>query len=189
MTRRPHRAVPAAVLALALLGVSAAVALTLIPGLTGAPDYLWRDVVVRILHDISWNDARVAAAGLAAVAGGVALLALAVLPDRATVLPLATGDGIAAGVDRSGLHRALGAAAESVDGVHSVRIRLRRKKVRVIARSGARSPELRRAVRDAVDERVTRIAPASSPRVSARVRRMGPGARQRNSRGDGRGRR
>ncbi|MQY31763.1 DUF6286 domain-containing protein [Nocardia aurantia] len=181
MIRRPHRALPAAVLALTLLGVSAAVALTLIPGLTGARDYLWHDVVVRVLHGISWNDIRVAAAGLAAVAGGVALLALAVLPDRATVLPLAPGDGIAAGVVRSGLHRALGAAAESVDGVHSVRIVLRRRKVRVVARAGARSPELRRAVRDAVDERVTRIAPASSPRVSARVRRLGTVARQHNS--------
>ncbi|WP_019930506.1 DUF6286 domain-containing protein [Nocardia sp. BMG111209] len=189
MIRRPHRAVPAAVLALVLLGMSAAVALTMIPGLTGAPDYLWRDVVVRILHDISWNDTRVAAAGLAAVSGGVALLALAVLPDRATVLPLAPGDGIAAGIARSGLYRALGAAAESVEGVHSARIRLRRKKVRVVARAGARSPELRRAVREAVDERVTRIAPAPSPRVSARVRRLGSVARQHHSNRGGWGRR
>ncbi|MCX4097043.1 DUF6286 domain-containing protein [Nocardia sp. alder85J] len=187
MIRRPHRAVPAAVLALALLGISTAVALTLIPGLTGAPDYLWHDVIVRVLHDISWNDARVAAAGLAAVAGGVALLALAVLPDRTTVLPLAAGDEIAAGVVRSGLHRALGAAAQSVDGVHSVRVRLHRRKIRVVARtSGVRSPELRQAVRDAVDAQVTRIAPAPSPRVTARVCRIGLGARQRNSRRGGR---
>jgi hypothetical protein len=180
MMRRPHRAVPASLVALVLLGTSAAVALTLIPGPTGAPDYLWHDGIVRVLHATTWDDPRVAGAGLAAVAAGLALLALAVLPDRTTLVPLTAPDEIAAGVLRDDLHAALGAAARSVAGVRSARVRVRRRRVRVIARTDlAKSPELTRAVLAAVDDRVTRIGPNPSPRVAARVRRGGRGPARR----------
>ncbi len=171
MRRRPCRAVPAAVLALALLAVCVIVVLSLVQRLTGARDSaVWAGIEHR-LRETVWTDGWVAGFGAAAVLAGIVLLGLAVLPGRPVVLPLTADDGIAAGVTRRGLRTALRAAAQSVEGVHSARVTLRRKTVRVVVRTPRAHPaDLAEAVRAAVGERLGRIGPRSSPRISLRLR-------------------
>ncbi|MEG8183905.1 hypothetical protein GZH49_36145 [Nocardia terpenica] len=172
MRRRPQRAIPAVVLALTLVALCTAVILVLIQRLTGALQFVSSADIARHLRATTWDGPWPVGAGAAAVVTGVLLLALAVLPGRPTVVPLADHDAIAAGVTRRGLHRALREAAQSVDGVRSARIRLHRRHIRVVARIGrVHSADLAETVRAAVDERVTRIGPHPAPRVSARLRR------------------
>ncbi|WP_280267553.1 DUF6286 domain-containing protein [Nocardia wallacei] len=174
MKRRPSRAVPAAAVALALLAVCAVAVLSLVQRLTGAREFVSYDAVVNRLHEIAWESPWVAVASGGAVLAGLLLLALAVLPGRPVVVPLTADDEITAGVLRRGLHAALRDAALSVEGVHSARVRLRRKTVRVTARTGHAHPaDLPDAVCAAVDERITRIGPHPTPRVSTRLRRAG----------------
>lgn len=174
MRRRPSRAIPAAVLALILSAVCVIVVLSLVQSLTGARELVaWAGIENR-LRETVWTDGWVAGFGIAAVLVGIVLLGLAVLPGRPVVLPLVADDGIAAGVTRRGLRTALRAAAQSVEGVHSARVALRRRKVRVVVRTSRAHPaELADAVRAAVDERIGRIGPRSSPRISLRLRHTG----------------
>ncbi|RDI43295.1 DUF6286 domain-containing protein [Nocardia mexicana] len=174
MRRRPSRAVPAATVALALLAVCAIVVLSLVQRLTGAKEFVSYDSIVNRLRDIAWEGPWVAVAGVGAVLAGLLLLALAVLPGRPVVVPLAADDEITAGVLRRGLHGALREAAQSVEGVQSARVRLHRRTVRITARTRHAHPaDLPEAVCAAVDERVARIGPHPAPRVSTRLRRAG----------------
>ncbi|WP_067680553.1 DUF6286 domain-containing protein [Nocardia miyunensis] len=172
MKRRPRRALPASVLAVVSLAASVVIVGALIQHLNGTREFVPYGRVVARLHEISWTDRWVAVGGVFAIAAGLALLMLAILPGRAVVLPLAGGDGFAAGVARRGLRRALRDAAQSVEGVRSARVRLRRKKVRVTIRTACvHSAGLSERVHAAVDERITRIGPDPAPRVVVAARR------------------
>ncbi|MFJ1457406.1 DUF6286 domain-containing protein [Nocardia sp. N2S4-5] len=174
MRRRPSRAAPAAVLAVVLLAVCVIVVLSLVQRLTGARELVVWDGVENRLRETAWTDMSVAWFGVAATLVGIVLLGLAVLPGRPVVVPLTADDGIAAGVTRRGLRTALRAAAQSVEGVHSARVTLRRKTVRVAVRTPRAHPaELTAAVRAAVDERIGRIGTRTSPRISLRLRHTG----------------
>nr|WP_221332979.1 DUF6286 domain-containing protein [Nocardia transvalensis] len=156
---------------MALLAVCVVVALSLVHKLTGARQIVSYDGVADRLHTLTWGSSWVAVAGVAAGAAGLALLALAILPGRPVVVPLAADDEITAGVLRRGLRHALRDAAQSVDGVSSARIRLRRRTVRVTARTARAHPaDLPDLIRTATDERLTRIGPHPSPRVTTRLR-------------------
>lgn len=138
MIRRPRRTVPAVSAALLLLAAGLAVTVSLIQRLTGNREFLSYDSIARHLHDLTWDDPLVAAAALVAVVLGVLLLLAAVLPGRATVLPLSSGDPpdrIDGGVRRKDLSAVLRAAANSIAGVHSARVRIRRHTVTVTART------------------------------------------------------
>lgn len=188
MKRRPRRALPASVLAVALLAGCLVTVGSLIEYLTGAKGFASFGRVVARLHAIAWNDRWVAVGGVAALAAGLALLMLAILPGRAVVLPLAGDDGFAAGVARRGLCAALRDTAQSVDGVSSARVRLRRRKVRVKIRTAyVHSAGLSERVRAVVDERIGLIGPDPAPRVVVAARRGGRTAepdRQRELRAD-----
>ncbi|RDI69013.1 DUF6286 domain-containing protein [Nocardia pseudobrasiliensis] len=167
MRRSPRRVIPAVLVALVLLAACVAVVVSLIQRLTGATEFISYDGVMNRLHEISWADSRGLAAGLAGAAAGLVLLGLAVLPGRSILVPLVAEDEIAAGVGRRGLDEALRAAAQSVEGVRSARVRLHRKRVRITAKAAhTHPPELPDAVRTAVDERLGRIGPCASSRLS-----------------------
>jgi hypothetical protein len=172
--RRPRRALPALALALALVAVCVTVAWSLVQRLTGTREFVFYARVAVCLHETTWADRWVVVAGVGAVLSGLALLALALLPGRAVVLPLAGDDQFAAGVARRGLCGALQDAARSVEGVRSARVRLRHRKVRVIVRTGRAHPAgLSESVHAAVDERIRRIGPSPAWNVSVRPRRIG----------------
>ncbi|WP_216899836.1 DUF6286 domain-containing protein [Nocardia alni] len=171
MRRRSRRTVPALALSLALLAGCAAVVLSLVQRLTSARQLLSYASASARLRVMTWDDRWVLVAGAGAVVVGLVLVALAILPGRAILLPLTGDDQFAAGVGRRGLCGSLRAAAHSVEGVHSARIRLRRKNVRVTVRTGyAHSANLTETVRAAVDERIARIGPRSALRVSVEAR-------------------
>jgi hypothetical protein len=172
--RRPRRAIPAALLALALLAICAAVVWSLIQRLTGAREFIYFHEIAARLHIIAWDDSQVLIAGAVTAPAGLVLLALAVWPGRAVMVPLAGAEDFAAGVDRRGLRGALRDAAQSVEGVRSARVRLRRNRVRVTARTGyARTASLAEAVSAAVGERIDRIGACPAPRVFTRLRAAG----------------
>lgn len=174
MRRRPRRAAPSTALALVLLALCIAVIWSVVQRLTGATEFIPYDSVVARLHATAWGDRRVLIAGVAAVLAGLVLLALAMLPGRAVVVPLSGSENFAAGVHRRGLRGSLRDAAQSVEGVRSARVRLRRNRVRVTVRTGyAHTASLSEAVCAAVDERIGRIGPHPAPQVSARLRKAG----------------
>jgi len=174
MRRRTRRVLPAVVLALTLLALCVAVVWLLVQRLTGAGAFISYGGVIAHLNAATWGDRQVLVAGAATLLAGLVLLALAVLPGRAVVVPLTDADDFAAGVARRGLRGALRDAAQSVEGVRSARIRLHRKRVRVTIRTGhAHTASLAEAVCTAVDERIGRIGAHPVPKVSARLRKAG----------------
>ncbi|WP_067896810.1 DUF6286 domain-containing protein [Nocardia vaccinii] len=177
MKRRPRRALPASVLAVALLAACVVTVGLLIQHLTGTEGFVPIGRVVARLHGIAWDDRWVAVGGVVAIAAGLALLMSAILPGRAVVLPLTGDDGFAAGVARRGLCAALRDAAQSVEGVRSARVRLRHKKVHVKIRTAyVHSAGLNERVRTVVDERLTLIGPDPARRVVVAARRGGRSA-------------
>ncbi|MFI5777540.1 DUF6286 domain-containing protein [Nocardia sp. NPDC051570] len=162
--------VPAVLVALILLAGCVTVIVSLVQRLMGASEFVSYDGVMNRLHETSWADSRGLALGVLGAAAGLVLLALAVLPGRSILVPLVAEDEIAAGVGRRGLDEALRLAAQSVEGVQSARVRLRRKRVRITAKAlQSHRPELPDAVRSAVDDRLGRIGPCASSRLSALV--------------------
>ncbi|PXX60896.1 hypothetical protein DFR70_10987 [Nocardia tenerifensis] len=170
MIRRPRRVLPAIVVAVLLLAVCVAVAVSLIQRLVGAHEFLSYDTVASDLHGMTWHDMPVLVAGVATAVLGLVLLALALWPGRAAVLPLGDEDGLTAGVTRGGLRTALRSTADTVDGVSSARIRLRRNAVKVSAhtdRSGADS--LPDEICQTLTRRVQEIGPQPVRRVRAKL--------------------
>ncbi|WP_405162570.1 alkaline shock response membrane anchor protein AmaP [Nocardia sp. NBC_01499] len=170
MRRRPRRVVPAIIVAVLLLAVCVAVAVSLIQRLVGAHEFLSYDTVADDLHGMTWHDMPVLAVGAGAMVFGFVLLAVALWPGRAAVLPLTTDDGMSAGVTRGGLRSALRSAAGSVDGVSSARIRLRRKAVKVSAHTDRAGTEgLPEEICETLTRRVQEIGPQPVRRVRAKL--------------------
>ncbi|MFI6046779.1 DUF6286 domain-containing protein [Nocardia sp. NPDC051321] len=170
MIRRPRRAGPAIVLAVLLLAICVAVAVSLIQRLVGAHQFLSYDSVATDLHGMTWHDLPVLAVGIGAIVFGFGLLALALWPGRPAVLPLGTDDGMSAGVTRGGLRAALRSTAASVDGVSSARIRLRRKGVKVSAHTDRVGAEgLPEQICETLTRRVQEIGPEPVRRVRAKL--------------------
>ncbi|MFI9408186.1 DUF6286 domain-containing protein [Nocardia sp. NPDC052316] len=171
MIRRSRRAGPAIVVAVLLLAGCVAVTVSLIQRLVGAHEFVSYDSVAADLHGMQWHDLPVLGVGIAAMVFGFVLLALALWPGRAAVLPLAADDGISAGVTRGGLRTALRSAAGTVDGVSSARIKLRRKAVKVAARTDrAGSEGLPEEICERLTRRVQEIGPQRVRHVRAKLR-------------------
>ncbi|MBF6210210.1 hypothetical protein IU433_00210 [Nocardia puris] len=170
MIRRPRRAVPAALLALLLLAGCVAVGVWAGQRLAGTREYVSYDRIATELHGITWNEVPVLIAGIAAVVVGLLLLAVAVLPGRALLLPLAEEQGLRGGVTRSGLRTALQETATGMDGVRKARIKVKRKGVKVSAHTDrAQSEGMADAVCDLLTRRVQEIGPQPVRRVRASV--------------------
>ncbi|WP_156524874.1 DUF6286 domain-containing protein [Nocardia pseudobrasiliensis] len=169
MRRRSRRVIPAVLVALTLLAVSVAVAVSLIQRLSGAREFISYDTVATQLHDLTWASGWVLGVGIAAVALGLLLFGIALWPGRAVVVPLAAEDEVSAGIARRSLRGAVDDAAAAVTGVESSRVRLGRKKIRIKGRA-RRAEDLNETVRAAVEHRLRRIAPAALPNVEAALR-------------------
>ncbi|WP_069166410.1 DUF6286 domain-containing protein [Nocardia altamirensis] len=170
MKRRPRRVLPAIVVAVLVLALCVAVAVSLIQRLVGAHEFLAYDTVATDLHGMTWNEVPVLGVGIAAMVLGFALLGLALWPGKPAVLPLAADDGLIAGVTRGGLRTALRSTARSVDGVGSARIRLRRNAVKVSARTDRTGADgMPEAICDTLTRRVQEISPQPVRHVRAKL--------------------
>ncbi|MER6831766.1 DUF6286 domain-containing protein [Streptosporangium sp. NPDC000563] len=173
---RPGRTlagVPTALTVSAVLAASAAVTVGL---LMDSP--LARVPYRRIVKGVgawNWSDPAVFAASVLAVAMGLVMLALAVLPGRSRLVPLEAGDPhMVIGITRSGLRRTLREAAESVEEVNGARVRLTSRIVEVTVFTDAErtGPVLRR-VGAAVGDRLGGLGAMCAGEVVVRLRRKG----------------
>lgn len=173
MIRRPRRSVPAALTALAILVLCALVATMAIQLIGGRPPVVSYAAIAAALHRSQWRDLVVAIAGGAVALAGLVLLLAALIPGRATVLPLDGADP-QAGVSRRSLVLTLRGAAAAVEGVARVTLAVRGNKVpkvRVRARADrVDDTGVAEAIRAAVDARIDQLSPANRPLVRVRVR-------------------
>ncbi|HEY0933194.1 MAG TPA: DUF6286 domain-containing protein [Trebonia sp.] len=105
---------------------------------------------------------------------GLVLLALELKPSRVTRLPLESASKATdAAVTRRGLARMLRAEATRVDGINSAAVKVRRRRARVTAASGARGQAAASALADpltqALSERLDSLGIRHAPRLSVRV--------------------
>ncbi len=173
MMRRPRRAVPATVTALALLSVCVLTAISVIQLLAGTRPLISYAALADLAHTTRWDSLGVAIAAGVVMLIGLVLLLTAILPGKPVVIPLSatdTGATIDAGASRRSLRSTLRAAANAVDGVTSAKLRLRRRAVTAVVRTHRTTPEgLTEAVRAAIEHRLDQIAPATRPAVRVRV--------------------
>lgn len=169
MKRRPRRAVPAALTALVLLATCVFIAGLAIQLITGTRPWVSYDAVATALNRTHWDDL-----GLALAGGGVALIGLvmllaAILPGKATVLPVA-GD-FDTGVSRRSLYHTLHDAAATVDGVGRAKLKLRRRKIAARVHTERTMTEgLTDAVHAALEQRISQINLAARPAVKVTLR-------------------
>ncbi|MCX4093582.1 DUF6286 domain-containing protein [Nocardia sp. alder85J] len=171
MTRWPRRVIPAIAVAVLVLAACVATTVSLIQRLVGAHEFLSYDTVADHLHATTWHDLPVLLAGVVAAVLGIVLLAAALWPGRAVVVPLADEDAMSAGVRRRGLRSALRGTAGAVDGIGTERIRLRRNAITVSAHSDRIGTDgLPDALRETLTHRIGQIGPPPVHRVRATLR-------------------
>lgn len=170
---RRSRSVPAALTALVLGGAGVTVATDVISVQTGHQSliYPYRQIAAQ-LRAAHWDDPAVmaVAAGFALV--GLLLVVAAVTPGRPRVIAIAgPAPEVAVDATRRSLRRVVGSAALSVDGISAARVRLRRRSIRLEAKTPLRDRScLVDLVEAAVTERLDQLAPRRALRVEVRVR-------------------
>ncbi|WP_280399968.1 DUF6286 domain-containing protein [Nocardia carnea] len=173
MIRRSRRTVPAVLVALAVAAGCVAVIVSLAQRSAGVREYLSYDTVARELHATTWGDRQVLVAAVALLVAGALLLLAAVLPGRARMLPVESGNGMDAGVPAGDLRALLRTAAKTVDGVNSAHIALRRGTVRAVV-----DTDFHRGHAEIADEVCTvlnnRIQELGRPARRVQVRVKGP---------------
>jgi hypothetical protein len=170
--RRPRRSAPATLTALVILAVCVLVAAVSVQLLLGDRPWISYAAVAGRLHGLHWTDLAPAIAGGVAALLGVALLLVAVLPGRATVLPL-RGD-LDSGASRRSYRSTLRVAASTVDGVSGAKLKLGRRRVKAVVTTARTNTDgLADAVRAAVEQRVGQIDPAAAPAVKVRLKTSG----------------
>ncbi|MEV5411770.1 DUF6286 domain-containing protein [Thermopolyspora sp. NPDC052614] len=131
----------------------------------------------------AWSDpAALAVAGTVTVLGALLLLA-AVLPGRPRLVPLRTGDpDLVFGVSRPTLAALIASEVSRVEGVRRVRVRVRRRRLVVVATAlgdtagTCDAAGLARRVREATGRELARLNPLIAFTVRPRVR-VRPGGR------------
>ncbi|MDF5752629.1 DUF6286 domain-containing protein [Spongiactinospora sp. TRM90649] len=173
---RPTRA-PAGIVAAALLtAVLLLLAAEAIGAVLGTPlRVVPFERLVAVASARAWSDplVQVVAAALVVLAG--ALLVSAALPGRTRLVPVQTRDPlIVIGFTRAGLRRTLRAAAETVDGVGRVRVRLVDGRIEIVVTAGDEPPgALLRDVGAAVGDRLAGLGALGAGEVVVRLRRTG----------------
>lgn len=170
---RSRRTLAASLVAAVLAIAATAGAIEVISYLVDRPSGLLPvDGLARVGRETRWEDPLVLI--VAAVAGliGLLLLALAVLPGRARVIPVAAGlDQVILALRPAALERHAAAAAEAVPGVEHAVASVRGRRLRVRVESWLRDPgDLADQVRQAVAERVDQLAPLRRPRLQVHLR-------------------
>lgn len=175
-TFRPQRTWPAVLAAACVAIVAVLVAAEAVAAVFGRSlDFLPMETVTSALEPITWRSTAVLVASGVLCAVGVILLLAALLPGRGGYVPLRTGDpSLVVGVSRAGLRRHLTAAVSDMDGVHHVRVAVRRRRVKVHAATWARPERAQRramvrTLRDTVRERLDQLGPLRRLRVRARI--------------------
>jgi hypothetical protein len=169
--RRPRRSTPAVLTALVLLAACALVTVVAIQMIIGESPWVDYRSVATTLHGTHWNDLGTALAGGVLALVGLLMLLAAILPGAPTVVPL-SGDpaGMDSGATRRSLRTTLRAAAATVDGVRSVKLRLGRRKVAAVVRTNRiNTTGLDDAVRAAIEHRLDQINPANRPNPTVKV--------------------
>ncbi|MBN6041256.1 DUF6286 domain-containing protein [Amycolatopsis sp. 195334CR] len=162
MKRRPRRVVAATSAALVMAAGSTVVAVVAIQLILGERPWIdWNAVA-----GLDWRALPIAISGGTLVLLGLLLGCAAVLPGRLTVLPLRPDSGVSRPSYRSTLRR----AAANVDGVSRAKLTVRRRRLSAKVRTDrTNTTGLADAVRSALAERLGRIDPATSPRISVKV--------------------
>ncbi|GAA1275158.1 hypothetical protein GCM10009677_30710 [Sphaerisporangium rubeum] len=176
---RPHRSVPAAVVAVAL---AVAGVLTLIEAVASTPGSPVRaESLDRAVDWVAarWADPATMAASALAVLLGLVLLGLGVTPGRPRLVPLASDDPLSAvGITKGAARRYMAAVADDVEGVSRARARLGRRRLDVRVTTPLREPgDLRERVTAAVERHLEELAPLRRPKVRVAVRRKEPRVR------------
>ncbi|MEU0176584.1 DUF6286 domain-containing protein [Streptomyces massasporeus] len=169
------RRVPAAVVALLLLGVAGLFLYDIVSVRAGRPGMGWRRELARQLAERPLDDTWVlVGAGVVAVLG-LGLLILAVTPGLRDVLPMRrTHAGVRAGLHRDAAATALRDRAMEVAGVQSARVRVRRRRADVRAMSHFRElDDVRTELDDVLADAVRGLGLSQPPSLSVRVRRPG----------------
>jgi hypothetical protein len=171
MRRLPRRTIPAVITAVVLLSVCVLTAVSAIQLLAGRRPLISYAAIADLAHTTPWNSLAVASIACLVMLIGIILLLSAILPGRATVIPLqATETDMDTGASRRSLRSTLRAAATAVDGVTAATLTLRGKTVTAAVRTHRTTPEgLAEAVRAAISHRLDQISPATRPAVRVRV--------------------
>ncbi|MBE1566299.1 DUF6286 domain-containing protein [Nonomuraea africana] len=168
--RTPAGVAVAATVAAALSLTAAEVVAALLGGRLGVMPI---NKVASLAADTRWSHPTLLSGALVAGALGLVLLGLAVLPGRARLVALETSDPrLVIGITKSGLRRTLRTVAEDVDGVQSVRVRLRRRLIEVTVISDAeRTGAMLRRTGTAVGDRLNGLGAICAGEVVVRLRR------------------
>lgn len=170
---RRSRSLPAALTALVLGAAGVTVAIDVISVQTGhrALIYPYRQIAAQ-LRTAHWDDPAVMAVAAAFALVGLLLVLAAVVPGRPRVVAIAgPAPEVAVGITRRSLRRAVHSAVLSVDGISAARVRLRRRSIKVKAKTPLRDRNgLADLVGAAVTERLNQLAPRRAVRAKVRVR-------------------
>ncbi|MEU6315379.1 DUF6286 domain-containing protein [Streptomyces sp. NPDC047014] len=178
---RSARRIPAALVALLVIGVSGLFLYDLAAVRAERPAMAWRRELARRLETYTPSDTTVQLAGVVLALLGLVLLVLAVTPGIRRILMMrgpeqegeeVPGPGLRAGIGRKDAAMVLRDRAMEVPGVRSARVRMGRSRVRVRATSHFRALD---EVRDELDAvmavGIDELGLARPPRPRVRVRR------------------
>ncbi|MER6199463.1 DUF6286 domain-containing protein [Streptomyces sp. NPDC001586] len=172
---RSARRVPAALTALAVLGVAGLFLYDLAAVRSGRPAMSWRRDLAHWLETATPADLSVQLTGAALAVAGAVLLLLALTPGLRRILTMRTpgqGAAVHAGLGRKDAAQVLRDRAMEVSGVRSVRVKVGRSHVGVRATSHFRELDDVRADLDAVlAVGIEELGLAHPPRARVRVRR------------------
>ncbi len=168
-----ERRIPAALLALVVLGGSGLLLYDIAAVRTDHPAMRWRRSLADGLASRHLDDVWVLAGSAAAAAVGLWLILLAVTPGLRDLLPMRRErTGIRASLDRTAAAMVLRDRAVEVSGVQSVRVRMGRRKVAVRAVAHFRELDDVRADLDSVlGTGIGELGLAVPPSLSVHVRR------------------
>lgn len=163
------------ILSLAVIVAGATVVVEVIADRVGAdPAVLDWPALYRWARRTSWGSApaRITSGLLALV--GLALLLVQLAPRRPNRLAVHSDDTATdAAVSRRGLTRAVRSAVTDVDGIADARVKVRRRRIQVRARTPMSEPSQITAVRDtttlAARQRVDSLALEKPPALSVRI--------------------
>lgn len=169
------RRVPAAVLALLILGGAGLLLYDVAAVRAGHSAMGWRRDLSRELAERPLDDTAVLIGAGVAAAAGIWLLVLAVTPGLRAVLAMRRGDAdVRAGLHRGAAAMVLRDRAMDVSGVQSVRVRMTRSKVDVHAVSHFRELDDVRSDLDAtLADGIRDLGLAHGPGLTVRVARPG----------------
>ncbi|MER6100797.1 DUF6286 domain-containing protein [Streptomyces sp. NPDC001832] len=167
------RRIPAAVLALVILGGTGLLLYDVAAVQTGQPAMQWRRTLAYELAHRPLDNIWVLAGAAAAVVIGLWLFVLAITPGLRDLLPMRRDrPGVRAGLDRAAAALVLRDRAIEVSGVQSVRVRVGRGKAGVRAVSHFRELDDVRADLDTVlGSGIKELGLARPPSLSVHVRR------------------